>query len=386
MEPLLPSEVSQVKLDDLVIELVAKASELTGCLNPIVRESIGKLVRSMNCYYSNLIEGHNTHPHDIDDALADKYSHDSEKRNLQKEAVAHIAVQELIDTDEAPDAHPASKEFMLWVHKEFSSRLPKELLEVENPKTGKILQVVPGRFRENDVIVGRHVPPSHMELDCFLDHFTEVFTSPRLTKRQGVIAVAAAHHRLLWIHPFLDGNGRVTRFMSHAMLLRLGIGSSLWSVSRGLARKVGKYKELLMAADASRYNDLDGRGSLSEKALLEFCAFFLSICIDQIEYMTSMIQPTELLRRIELYVNDEMTARRLPKGSFPLLREALLAGEFERGRASEITGYKERAARKILSGLTQKGLLASKTPKSPVRLNFPINVVGRWFPLLYPHN
>ena len=51
-----------------------------------------------------------------------------------------------------------------------------------------------------------------------------------------VIAVAAAHHRFVWIHPFYDGNGRVVRLMSHAMLKRLGVGSSLWSVARGLAR------------------------------------------------------------------------------------------------------------------------------------------------------
>jgi Fic family protein len=84
-----------------------------------------------------------------------------------------------------------------------------------------------------------------------------------------VIAVAATHHRFLWIHPFLDGNGRVARLMSHAMLLEIGIGSALWSVSRGLARNSADYKRLLMAADEPRRNDLDGCGALSHEALIE---------------------------------------------------------------------------------------------------------------------
>jgi hypothetical protein len=172
--------------------------------------------------------------------------------------------------------------------------------------------------------------------------------------------------------------------MSHTMLLRFGVGSSLWSVARGLARNVQTYKSLLQAADEPRRGDLDGRGTLSEQALTQFCEFFLKACIDQVDYMAGLIQPTELTRRIKLYVDDEVSAGRLSQGSFALLREALLFGEFERGRAPELTGYKDRMARTILSELLKKGLLVSDTPKSPVRIAFPFEVVERWFPALYP--
>ena len=150
--------------------------------------------------------------------------------------------------------------------------------------------------------------------------------------------------------------------MSHALLRRLGVGNSLWSVARGLARNVGDYKSLLMAADASRRGDLDGRGNLSQAALDSFCRFFLRVSNDQVSYMSSILQPSELLRRMEIYVEDETRAGRLPKGSFPLLREALLAGEFERGLAPSLTGYKERMARTVVSKLLDAGLLVS--PKS----------------------
>jgi Fic family protein len=201
-----------------------------------------------------------------------------------------------------------------------------------------------------------------------------------------VIAVAASHHRFVWIHPFFDGNGRVVRLMSHAMLKRLGVGSSLWSVARGLARNVDRYKGLLMAADAPRRNDLDGRGNLSLEALVAFCEFFLGVCIDQVEYMRSILAPAELLRRMEIYTEEEVRAGRMPNGSYPLLREALLAGEFERGQAPAITGYKERMARSVLAELLKTGLLVSDGHRAMVRLGFPIGVVERWFPALYPAN
>ena len=100
--------------------------------------------------------------------------------------------------------------------------------------------------------------------------------------------------------------------------------------------------------------------------------------------MTSLVQPSELLTRMKVHVDEEIAAKRLPKGSFPLLREALLVGEVERGRAPALTEYKERNARMVLGALVERGLLTSAGPKKPVQLGFPIDVIGRWFPLLYP--
>jgi Fic family protein len=68
-----------------------------------------------------------------------------------------------------------------------------------------------------------------------------------LGKAETIIAAAAAHHWLLWIHPFLDGNGRVARLMSHAMLLEALDTGGIWSIARGLARNVNSYKSHLAA-------------------------------------------------------------------------------------------------------------------------------------------
>src|SRR5260370_30245730 len=84
IEPAFPADPGH-RLEDLVYELVASASALAGQIHPLVAESMGDLVRSMNCYYSNLIEGHNTVPRDIERALAHDYSSEPHKRDLQLE-------------------------------------------------------------------------------------------------------------------------------------------------------------------------------------------------------------------------------------------------------------------------------------------------------------
>ena len=379
----MPAEGTEV-LDNLAFDLAREASELSGQLHPIVRLSIAELVRSMNCYYSNLIEGHNTHPRDIDRALAADYSSDPHRRDLQLEARAHIEVQRMIDTRSDFPRPPASREFIEWTHREFCARLPETLLTVRNPDTDEQLQVVPGELRKRGVAVGLHVPPPAEDLPAFIDRFEQAYAPTRLTKSRQAIAAAAAHHRLLWIHPFLDGNGRVTRLMSHAMLWDLGVGSGLWSISRGLARRSTDYKRLLMGADEPRKGDLDGRGALSQSALIDFCRFFLECCLDQVRYMRELLEPSQLQRRIELYVRDEEDGERLPKRSFALLREALLSGELDRGRVPGLIDASERTARRTIATLLEKRLLVSESHKAPLRLGFPIDIVARWFPRLYP--
>ncbi|NTE68084.1 Fic family protein [Agrobacterium tumefaciens] len=381
IEPLLPE--SNRELEDVAIELTSAANRFAARLHPIMRASVGDLVRSMNCYYSNLIEGHNTLPIDIDRAMAGEYAREPEKRNLQLEARAHIEVQQLIDRNEMP--FPVlSLEGICWMHEEFCRRLPDDLLIVRNPDTGEEIKMVPGQLRARHVKVGDHVAPEPEMIEPLIARFVEAYSFKMLSKLQKIIGAGASHHRLAWIHPFLDGNGRVSRLFSHTLLRELGIGSELWSVSRGLARNVADYKRLLAQADQPRRGDLDGRGNLTQAGLTEFTIFFLSCCFDQVTFMEELLKPEELLNRVEVWCNEEIQMQRLPKGSWPLLREAILAGEFSRSQVQALTGYQERQARTVLSSLLDCGVLTSPSPKGKVRLGFPIDIIERWLPRLYP--
>ena len=386
MEPMLPDYGKGHDLSELAIEVVRKASALSAALHPRTREGVVALVRSMNSYYSNLIEGHHTHPIDIEKALVKDYSAEPAKRALQQESAAHIEVQRLIEQriDQDPEIDIWSVDFLCWIHKEFYDRLSDEFLVVET-KDGKKKNIVPGQLREDQVQVGLHLAPAATNLSSFLDRFNTAYNGKNLKQVDQIIAVAASHHRLAWIHPFLDGNGRVTRLFTHAYLIKTRIdGHGLWTVSRGLARGRQAYMAALAGADAHRKGDFDGRGNLSNKGLLDFCVFFLDTALDQIGYMSSLLELDGMKKRIWGYVERQVHMGELQKESGYLLMETFLNGEIQRGEASRITGKPERSARRILSDLLDKSLLVSDSKKGPVRLAFPAKIAAYYFPRLYP--
>lgn len=383
LEPLLIPEGDST-LDDLAFDLNRRTASLAGAMHPEIQKELGRLVRSINCYYSNFIEGSQTTPREIERALRQEFATNNKQRALQHEALAHIHVQQLIDAGEDPQEWPASDVYVRWLHREFCSRLPPEMLVMRTVDTNQEVVVVPGEYRTGTVDVGVHTPPNHLLVNAFMQRFTEAYHPDRLSKPRQLMSVAAAHHRFTWIHPFADGNGRVARLMSHALFLRLLGSQSLWSVSRGLARNAEKYKSRLAAADLPKRNSLDGRGALSLEELKAFCIFFLTAAIDQVDFMHKLLQPTEIIRRMEIYITDEVIAKRLPKGSFEMLREAFYRGSLQRGEAKSITGYEERRARETLSTLLDRGLLVTTGPRAPVSLGFPADVLDRWLPNLYP--
>lgn len=385
MEPLLIETGSRHRsaLSDLAFELAQHSAGFRRSLPEGVLSALADLVRSMNCYYSNLIEGHDTHPVDIERALNNDYSADPEKRNLQHEATAHIAVQKWID-DGGLRGRVASAEGLLEIHRRFGELLPEELLWVEDPDTGERLKVMPGELRKRDVRVGRHIPISPGGLPRFLDRFKQVYS--KLGKSETVLAAAAAHHRLLWIHPFLDGNGRVARLMSHAMLLDTLDTGGIWSIARGLARDVQSYKAHLADCDQPRRNDLDGRGSLSEEGLAEFTEFFLQTCLDQVKFMEELVQPDRLRDRILIWTEEEIRADSLPPKAGRILEAVLYRGELPRGDTPDILGTGDRQARRVVSALMERGVLASETTRAPLRLAFPAALAPRWMPGLFPEH
>ncbi|MGH9326024.1 MAG: DUF1488 family protein, partial [Terriglobia bacterium] len=333
--------------------------------------------------YSNLIEGHDTHPVDIERALKNDYSKDAHKRDLQLEAKAHIAVQKWIDGG-GLKGRAATSDGICEVHRRFCELLPKDLLWVEDPETKERVQVVPGEPRRKDVKVGAHIAVSPGAVPRFLRRFEEIYS--RLSKTDSILGTAAAHHRLVWIHPFVDGNGRVSRLMSHATLLETLDTGSVWSVARGLARKVDAYKGHLAACDSARRNDLDGRGNLSEEALAGFTDFFLRTCIDQVEFMEGLMQPDRLRARILLWAEEEIRLDTLPPNSGSILEAVLYRGELPRGDAAGIVGAGERHARRIVSALIERGVLASESSRAPLRLVFPAALASRWMPGLFPES
>lgn len=383
MEPLVVSESSRhrARLSDKVLALTKRAASFRSRLPEGLIEPLSSLVREMNCYYSNLIEGHATHPIDIQRALFGRKSSDPKKRDLQQEAVSHIAVERWIDEGGLPGA-PASVATVLEIHRRFYESLPESLSWVDNPETGERVQVVPGQVRTRNVEVGRLIPVSPGAVMRHLERWERAYG--QLGSFEAVINTAAAHHRLLWIHPFLDGNGRVARLVSYAMLRHALDTGGLWSVARGLARAKETYKAHLIACDTTRRNDLDGRGNLSEETLVDFTNYFLDTCIDQIDFMEGLMRPRDLRARIMAWADDEIRVKRLQERAKLILDHILFNGGLERRDLPGIVGTDDRQARRTAKPLVEIGLMRAVSTRAPYTLAFPAELAPRLMPGLYP--
>jgi Fic family protein len=383
MEPMRVAETSRHwgDLSDLSIELAIQAASFRSSLPDGISTALSDLVRSMNCYYSNLIEGHDTHPVDIERALQNDYSQNPEKRNLQLEAKAHINVQQWIDQG-GLKGRAGSAAGISEIHQRFCLQLPDDLLWVTNPQTGERLPVVPGQLRQRTVQVGRHMAVSPGAVPRFLNRFEQAYG--QLGRSGTLLSAAAAHHRLLWIHPFLDGNGRVARLMSHAMLLDALDTGGIWSIARGLARNEASYKHHLANCDLPRRNDLDGRGQLSEETLAAFSHFFLETCLDQVKFMQSLVQPEQLRSRILSWTAEEIRQHRLPPKAERILEALLYRGSLPRSDLPAILDTGERQARRIVAALTERETLQSESTRSPLYLAFPAKLAAQWMPGLFP--
>lgn len=406
IEPARLEEVPEA-ISDLVAEIATISAKLENALHPQTAAGLAQMVRIMNTYYSNLIEGHRTRPRDIEQALrlgssnikdipetsqietavAGSIDHQPSKRSLLIEAVAHVKVQAEIDrlhaTGQLPE--PASQDFICWLHNEFYRGADVEMLRIRGVNSEITME--PGYWRsrpEHDNVVGLHQPPSSERVADFMMHFAKRYKFENLGKAARIIAIPAAHHRFNYIHPFPDGNGRVSRLMSHAMAHAAGIGAhGLWSISRGLARGLESrtdYKRYMSHADTPRQGDLDGRSNLSHRALIDFTLWFLRLCVDQLGFMSSLFELNTLALRLANYVER---SENLKPEAAPLLQEALIRGTFERGDISRITGLPERTARRLLNDVIAEGLLVSDTPKGSLSLRFPLKTQDILFPRLF---
>jgi len=387
LTPKLPK--ASAALSDLALAVYRKSAALGGRMHPITQQSLINFLRLTNSYYSNLIEGHYTHPIDIERAIKGDLATEPAVRNRQIEAKVHVEVQKTIEQKiKTQGKQICTSEFICLIHRLFYEQLPDELRLIRNDETGEQQEVVPGQFRATAVKVGRHIPPYPDQIAGLMDRFARIYAPGAFRGIDRVLAAAASHHRLAWIHPFLDGNGRVARLFTDAYLIESEVeGYGLWAISRGFARHRDRYVGHMAGADIIRQGDTDGRGQLTQRGLYRFCLFFLETCLDQIEFMESLLGIDGMLDRIRGYV--ELRSRKMIPGAptikteaFYLIKEALLAGEFARGQATRITGLAERTARQILSQLADEGLLVSATPKGPVRLSFSVSTAEYWLPKL----
>jgi len=371
------------------LTLHREASALAASTHPITRAALAELLRIVNSYYSNLIEGVRTSPAEIEAGMREDYSHDPGRAGIQRLAAAHVRVEVQIGEEltQNPNTAVTSPGFLASLHHGLYLDVPESERTVRSTKGREVL-VRPGELRNDEVTVGAHLAPPPEVLPALLARFDEAYRPEGLSEIMQVVAFAASHHRLAWIHPFLDGNGRVTRLMTVAYARRIGLDAGgLWSIARGFARFQKEYYAALAVADEPRRSDVDGRGALSLIGLEAWCDFVVRVSIDQIEYMRSLVRPETLAERLRGYAAYRSAAEPDVAGGGSWRSEAgeLLAalvtrGAMPRAEALRFMPGKERTARNALSSLLRDGILKSNSSRADVRLAFPERAVAILFP------
>lgn len=389
-EPLMPEERALAPLLERASDLTRAATALGTASGKTAQLELRTLLRSMNSYYTNRIEGEHTRPSDIERALQQDFSANADLARKQRLAVAHIRTEQSCEAEverrlaasgEEGARWLYSSDALTWLHGALFSDLPPGDLKLSD---GSLM--TPGQIRKRAVAVGRHEAPTPKSLPAFIECWAGAYGRVRRGEAS-IVALAASHHRLAWMHPFLDGNGRVARLHTHLLLHALGLTNGLWSPLRGFARTEERYKALLQAADEHRRGDLDGRGNLTQSGLIDWINYTLDVCIDQVEFMTKQLDINGMRDRIEAALAFDASAVKSgvrPEALIPL--HYLFATQTELGRAEfkAMTGLGERIATETVSSLVRRGFVASDSPYGKLRFAVPRHALRFYFPALWP--
>ncbi|SER68752.1 Fic family protein [Pseudomonas sp. NFACC02] len=392
--PYIPQDRAPEELQDQIVKIMRLDAELHGKIPRPLRVPMTNLLRVVNSYYSNKIEGNSTLSADIlrSEQVADGAQEVKASEDFL-EIKRHIEAQRRLTDDPINSIEVCTRDTISRLHREFYGGVPEEMLDIQMNEQGDVVRMVPGVFREYGVRVGQHIAPTAEQMNVYLGQFERVYRLDWIHGLSRFLAAAAAHHRLMWIHPFMDGNGRIGRLFTDQYLKAAGFGGyGLWSMSRGFARNTAVYYDMLNAADHPRKGDQDGRGILSDSGLMRWTRYFAETALDQVQYFSTQLDPEKLGERINVYF--EMRSRgALSDGkgnALPELRiEAknvyktlLYMGDQPRAELQASLGVGERTTRGLLSQMAKEGLITLDGRK-PVSLNLSRHSIEFLFPYLW---
>ncbi|RWZ59656.1 Fic family protein [Labedella populi] len=270
----LPSVDFDSPLVELSFELERFRGNLgLGTTRPQLIIELHSLFQILSSVISARIEGNRT---TVYDAIRGPSGDDEQQSEAQREINNLLAAMRLIDElpPEAPLTHSLVREF---------HRMTVDGLTREGDPT-------PGSYRVVDVEIlnSAHTPPSHVYVHSEMSDFLEFANRP-LPAHQQMIHVAIAHHRFLWIHPFRNGNGRVSRLVTYFMIRRNGFVSPVGLRTVNPTAVFGNDRD-------EYYASLEAADDLSNSGTVLWCTFFARGVHDDLERLTKL-QDAEYLSR-----------------------------------------------------------------------------------------
>jgi Fic family protein len=398
IEPAFPNDGEMVEVLDKVADLRAAAAQLSAGAGPAPRAALAPLLRAMNSYYTNKIEGQHTYPADLEAAIEQNFSSEHETYRRQQLAIAHMKLETELEplALQLSWAEQFSQDWIFGIHRKLYEQLPEESRVILDAKGHARGALVPGALRDIEVTVGGHLAPSVALLPDLLRHFAFRYGVEQYSVSKKVVAAGASMHRLSWIHPFADGNGRVSRLQNHLLLVHLKLTDGLWSPMRGLARRQDGYYAALGEADQRRRNDTDGRGNLSSSGLTAFLSFWLDVCIDQVTFMSSQLDFATLEHRfnsLALQITHDFgrnmshsRASIQPEQLGRALYRLFQIGRLDRGEFKALLGSADRTASRAIAQLLALRLVKTTSRVGSIEPALPFFSLRFLFPGLWPES
>ncbi len=215
----------------------------------------------------------------------------------------------------------------------------------------------PGLYRKKNVSItgSSHVPPDFTQVDQYMDELIE-FINADYNDKFDLLRTALVHHRFVWVHPFENGNGRVVRLVTYAMLIDRGF--------RGLNVSEGRIlnPSAVFCIDRDKYYSmLSGADAGTDKGLLDWCEFMLEGVRDELTKIDRLLDYKYLRDNVLIaalnYCKDN---KHITETEHAVLLIATKQGTLKSADVSDIVSSGPEARSRFLARMKDKNLISAQ--------------------------
>ena len=352
----LPNIGFDMPITDAIMELEKlRYKRLGGSTWPCIFFQLQHIFHMLESIGSSRIEGNNTTIMDyvetakLNNPQPKLFGDKDDIKQIQNGEIAMQYIEENIDNIEI------NKHFLRELH----------VLTVDGLDPNKEGARNPGLFRSDNVKITKsnHIPPDYTQVDAMMDELI-TFVNEDCPPKYDLLKVAIAHHRFVWIHPFENGNGRVVRVFTYAMLLKKNIFFSKERIVNPTA---------VFCSDRQKYYDyLSMADEGTDEGLIAWAEYMLAGLRIEIEKIDKLLDYDYLLNTILMpTINDASERGYINETEYKVLKVAVQKQIFQASDVADVLGKNGPEVSRIIRSLKDKNMLM------PVQEN-----ARKYFPLL----
>lgn len=335
-------------MDSIIGLEVLRYKRLYGTTPPFIFFQLKSIFHMLESIGSARIEGNNT---TIADYIESTKVHSGESRYWgNEEDILQIANGEeaMQYIEENIENINIDKFFLRELH----------IMTVKNLNPDKEGARNPGCFRMGNVAIAKssHIPPDYTQVESLIDELLS-FVNEECLPKFDLLKIAIAHHRFVWIHPFENGNGRVVRLFTYAMLLKKGIFNKDERIINPTA---------IFCSNRNEYYDyLSKADSYTDEGLVAWAEYVLRGLKNEVEKIDKLLDYSYLKTAILLpALKDAFECSYITDKEYTILKIAFEKTEFQASDIKDVLGKSSSDTSRIISKLREQGMIMPIKPSA----------------------